>query len=101
MASKWPEVRIQPTNPTEHALQLKNDAANLKAHITNQSKKPIIHHVAIKLLGSAESLMDKILNQPSLAEMMAEIKAVNICKMETIYLFSYHQIDIFDHLDGK
>ena len=77
MASKWPKVGIQPTNPTEHALQLKNDAANLKAYITIQSKKPIIHHVAIKLLESAESLMDKILNQPSLAEVMAEIKAVN------------------------
>ena len=76
MASKWPEVGIQPTNPTKHALQVKNDVANLKAYITCQNKKPIIHHVAIKLLESVESLMDKIANQPSLGEVMAEIKAI-------------------------
>src|SRR5438045_538978 len=43
---------------------------------TIQSKKPIVHHVTIKLLESVESLVDKIVNQPSLGEVMADIKAV-------------------------
>jgi len=72
---KWPQVGICPLNTTEHAAQIKHDALELKAYLNrDKTKKPNVPYtVAMKLLNSCSEFAEKVLSQPQLGDLVADI----------------------------
>ena len=75
----WPRCGKPPTNQNEHALQLQNHATVLKQHmLRDKSKQPAMPHpVALELLDSIILLGEKIIGQPSPAEILTLLQKVD------------------------
>ena len=77
-SGKWPVVGTIPHSIPEHATQFKEKARLLQQHVQSlASPNPTIKWSQIfPLITSASELADKVNNQPSIAQVMAEIRDV-------------------------
>lgn len=81
--NQWPKVGVQPIRITEHALQLTEDASKLRKHTLHHQKKTIPWDIIVTFLDSACDLSKKMLEQPTISDLLSEVRDVVRVTKET------------------
>lgn len=75
MSGGWPDVgKCRPIKQSEHVLQLYKNTQTLIKHNETHQKKSIQWHIVLPLLESALEFSKKALEQPSLHEVLFEVR---------------------------